>query len=239
MAFRVASGAASATGVTTLSTPAMNTVSGDAMVVALWTTQAQPFSSISDTVNGVATGNSWTQLSVSPYGVGGSTFYLYVFTSQNVVGGNTHVVTVNISGGSSDLVLQASSFSGRASSGALLDGTPVTYLEAGAHTTHTGPSLTTALNGSDLFCVTSNNGNNNVDSFTAGSGWTIASQQLGSGTTYMPMMSEHQDNQNAGTYSGGWSSTVNNNGVAIILALAAVAVTSAVLPLMVNNQGGF
>lgn len=227
-AFRIGTIAAATTAVASQQTSGITTFSGDGGVLSVQTTQTHPVSgSIVD-----SNSNIWTQIALSPYAFGGTTFYLYVYTAQNIVGGAGHTVQASISGGLIPMVVNFLTFSGCALSGSLLDGTPQAVLDTGFVQNHPGASMSTLLNGSVLvqFGMTQNSAS---ETFGAGSGFTApgTNQALGSGATYITQMAQYQANVAANTYSAPWSTGGFNEAGSVLLALAPAAVAANAPPI--------
>lgn len=196
------------------------TTPGNTLTLYVFTTQAQPISSVAGLLNGVDDGNTYVQK--ARYDMGAGLYYLYVFVAQNINGGPAHRFEAFCSGGSSLLGIGITESSGRDPTGAPLDGTPVTYVDTGFVQPHpdTLPfQITTVNDGSDLICVVTNNGNVNNTTFTAGSGWTRIIEKDGSTGTYVPMMVMYRPNVVHGTYSAPWTTSNFVKGGAILFAL--------------------
>jgi len=200
---------------TTLQTGNVTSVVNDIGVACWTTTQGQPVSSYLD-----SNGNTWNQVSGSPYAFGSTIYYFYVYLAVIATGGSTENFTCSVSGGATYLVQNVGLFSGRNTS-STLDGTLGTFLDSGFVQPHSGPSVTTTSNGSDLVCCVVDYGQTTADTFTAGSGFTIGCQFNGNGTVQMPMMMMYQQNVAAGTYTAPWTTANFVKGGAVMIALKA------------------
>ena len=222
MAYRTGDTAFTSSIASTLTSASLTSIAGD-LAVVFWTTgQAHPVSSFTDSL-----GNSWTQPSGSPYGLGGSTGYIYCYASA-LTNVGAFTITMNVSGGSNYIVMNRVLLTGRAAS-AFFDGTMGTFVDTGFVQTHVGPAITTSLPGSDavgcIFESGSAGGSTAVDTFTAGAGFTKAVSFNGSGSVTSPLMTQYQANVAAGTYTGGCTTVnfVEASGVIIALAAATSA----------------
>ena len=218
MAYRTGDTAFTSAIAGTLTSGSLTSVTGDVAVI-FWTTgQAHPVSSFSDSL-----GNTWSQPSGSPYGLGGSTGYIYCYVSA-LANVGAFTITINVSGGSNYIVMNRTLYSGRAAS-SFLDGTLGTFVDTGFVQSHVGPAITTSLAGSDvvgcMFESGSAGGSTAVDTFTAGTGFTQAVAFNGSGSVTSPLMTQYRANSAAGTYTGGCTTVNFVEASGVIIALAA------------------
>jgi hypothetical protein len=213
MAFGQAINAALTTTGSTLTSSAITTASGQTACIGIYISggAAQTISSVSDSNSNVYT------LGPTLLGQGGT---IYAYYCANIVGGAGHTFTVAINNGPVYISFIAATFTGRATS-SVLDKSN-TYASNTFLQSYPGASCTPSFAGEDLFALNVEDGSNGDETgFTAGSGWTIPTHgtNVGTGSSYSPMMMEYQANVSVGTYSGSYTTTIYARSLGIIMSL--------------------
>lgn len=167
----LATSAAATTAGNTLTTSAgITTTTGMAGVAFVQTLSAQPLSTFTDTA-----GNNWHVPGTPTFNVSISSvsFYIYLCYAQNITGGTNQFYTSTITNGPIYTSFSVQLFTGCPTSGTLFDGSVATFSDTGTVQSHTGPSITTSTNGSNI-AMMGWDASVAADVFTAGSGYAIS-----------------------------------------------------------------
>jgi hypothetical protein len=210
-------GAATSIGTTGVNT----TASGSAFLVLVGFNGTAAFTSIADTINGSASGNTWTQIgSETAIGSSDKARAYYV---QNGNGGTNHVVTLTVDS-TAGLTVLFIELTGVATTG-VLDGSSLSadtsspYVSGGVTTTVADTILVGGLMG-NAGVTPSPHG---ISGATPSSGWTIhtAAEETG-GSSFWTGALASVTVASTGTYSSGFTED-NSSGGAVLLAAFKIA----------------
>jgi hypothetical protein len=200
-------------GAASVSTTGVTTIQGSSAVVVVAWSDNQTFSSLADTINGGASGNTWTQIgSQQSYSTALMRAY---YMSAGFNGGVNHVFTLNLSGATFALILAKSILAPNLSN--ILTGTESVVFDAASP--YTSDNVISNSDGLAVGFCNSNSNNNPatyaVSGATPTSGWTIATdaQYLDGSATWTGSI-KTQALGAAGTYNAGWTSTGSTEAAA-------------------------
>jgi len=193
------------------------TRTGDTAVAFVQTLSAQPLSGFTDVA-----GNIWSGIASPSFDVTINSvhYYLYVLYSQNITGHASEIYTASISNGPIYISINVMLFPGRMTSGTVFDGSTGTASDSIAPTSHPGPSVTTSYNNSYV-AMMAWDASTSTDSFTPTAGFTLAAQNLGSGSSYFPSFSQYKLVTVAGGTTAAFTTGNSVNAGSMILALLA------------------
>jgi hypothetical protein len=210
-------------GATTVSTTGVNTsASGSVLVALVGVGNAATFTSIADTINGAASGNTWNQIgaevAVNAFG------YARAYYVQNANGGTNHVVTVTVSASVSMSLLLVELTGVQTSS--VLDGSSF-VLDSSSPFTSGGVSTTydvDALVGGLIGGSGSNPATHAISGAAPSSGWTIqtAAEEL-DGTQFWAGALATVDVSSTGTYNSGFTESGASEAVVLLAAFKLAA----------------
>lgn len=203
---------------TSVGTTGVNTSSGSTFVVLLAFNNSTTFTSIADTINGSASGNTWTQIGTEP-SISGGKFRAYY--CQNGNGGTNHVVTVTVGAATAITALMVEVTGVVTTS--VTDGTSAFTLDSSSP--FTSANVTTA-NANDVLVagVMGDSGSNPathaISSASPSSGWTIqTSTEETNGASFWVGCMATQTVSATGTYNGGFTESGATNGNVLLVAL--------------------
>lgn len=212
MAFVQSISVATSATVTSLSTSAITTNSGDTLIAGLAAFFATSSATVTDTY-----GNIWLPHPLNPLKSGATGVAVYAWYAKNIVGGPGHSITFNVNptGLISAIVHE---FSGRALDFPATDAEGA--VDSAAGTSHNVGTVTTPQSGCDVFAFMSNNTASSNESVTAGSGWTIPANSSNlNGSSYRVSMAMYQQNVAQGQYSGLFSTGDTTQCTGLMFAL--------------------
>ena len=193
------------------------TRTGDTAVAFVQTLSAQPLSGFTDVA-----GNIWSGIASPSFDVTINSvhYYLYVLYSQNITGHASEIYTASISNGPIYISINVMLFPGRMTSGTVFDGSTGTASDSITPQSHPGPSVTTSYNNS-YAAMMAWDASTSTDSFTPTAGFTLAAQNLGSGSSYFPSFSQYKLVTVAGGTTAAFTTGNSVNAGSMILALLA------------------
>lgn len=203
--------------VSSISTTGVVTQPGSALVALLVWDSSSTFTSISDTINGGASGNTWVLIgSEQTY----STARTRAYYVTNANGGSNHVVTFTPSA-SCNCVILFVEITGIPASDAV-DGTP--SFVADASSPFTSGNVTTSTAGAmlvgGLVCNSgSNPATHAISSATPSSGWTIQSgAEETNGASFYTGCLATQVVSSTGTYNSGFTESGGSDSSVLLIA---------------------
>lgn len=195
MAFVQSISAATSAAVSTLSTSAITTNSGDTLIACMAGFSTTVSASVSDTF-----GNIWTPHPLSPIKTAATGVGVYAWYAKNIAGGPGHIITFSVSPANFISVV-VHEFSGRALDFPATDSEGIA--DPAPTTSHNIGTLTTPQNGCDLFAFMSNNSASTSESVTPGTGWVVPGNSGNlNGTLSRVSLGMYQQNVARGQYSG-------------------------------------
>ena len=210
---------------TSVATTGVTTTTGSAFLAIVGMGGTQTFSSISDTINGSASGNTWTQIGSE---VTFPTDRCRAYYVQNGNGGANHVVTVTVSGAVAITVLLVELTGVLTAS--VLDGSSLVadaaspFTSGNVATTQADEILVAGIIGASG----SNPATHAISSASPASGWTIqTSAEETNGASFFTGAIATQTVSATGTYNGGFTESGASNAAVLLAAfkLAAAAPT--------------
>lgn len=204
----------------TAATAAVNTRPSGSILLCLfcWANTAN-FTSIADTINGAASGNTWTQIGTEVANAG-SNLKARAYYVENASGGNTHVVTVTVSASVSGITALLIELTGMATASALdgssfVDDTSSPYLSGNVVTTVNACQLIGGMMGGS----NSNPATHAISSASPTSGWTIQTgAEETNGASFFTGCLASVDVSSTGTYNSGFTQS-GGVGAAVLLAV--------------------
>lgn len=195
MSFVQSISAATSAAVSTLSTAAITTNSGDILIAALAAFSTTTAASVTDTY-----GNTWLPHPLSPILTAQTGVGVFAWYAKNISGGSGHMVTFSVSP-ANFISCVVHEFSGRALDFPAVDAQGA--VDSTTTTAHNIGTVTVPQNGCDLFAFMSNNSASSSESVTPGTGWVVPGNSGNlNGTISRISLGMYQQNVARGQYSG-------------------------------------